>query len=242
MEENVNWTKLPEGTNLADVIKESIVKENPVDKDLDEMEKALGVSLNREKLLEKNRQVVLDFIESHNVNGDLSEEEIDRIANEMIDAVQLPAVIEQRSEIDAELGLKPEDLKSLYAYLSGKGEKPIFLDRYMADSENKLKDFQHVMTLIRLSSIPQLAALQGAIQTQLYSPANLLQMDAKDLATASANLSREMSDILNNAVKSIELMNSMGRVDSRYRAMMDKLLVVPEDVLNQIEHLLNNYQ
>ena len=51
-----------------------------------------------------------------------------------------------------------------------------------------------------------------------------------------------MSDILNNAVKSIELMNSMGRVDSRYRAMMDKLLVVPEDVLNQIEHLLNNYQ
>ena len=222
--------------------KGEITLENPVDKAIDDLSKNTGVDIDKEKLMDVNRKSVLDFVE-HAGGGDLSQEEIDAMVENMMQAVKLPPVIEQKEEIDSELGLTPEELKSLYKYLSGKSnEKPAFLDRYLAGSQNKLIDFQHVMTLIRLSQIPQLAAMNASIQRRLYSPENLINMDVKDLTTASASISREMSDILNNATKSIELMNSLGRVDSRYQSMIDKLLVVPDDVLNQIEHLLNNYQ
>lgn len=222
--------------------KGEITLENPVDKSIDDLEKHTGIQLDKEKLLNTDRKSVLDFVE-HTANGSLTQEEIDAMVDNMLSAVKIPEVIEQKDEIDSELGLTPEELKSLYQYLSGKtNSKPAFLDRYLAGSQNKLIDFQHVMTLIRLSQIPQLAALNANIQRRLYSPENLINMDTKDLATASASISREMSDILNNSTKSIELMNSLGRVDSRYQAMIDKLLVVPDDVLNQIEHLLNNYQ
>lgn len=221
----------------------SVTHINPVDKSIDEMEKQLGVKFNREKVLNISREALLDFIESENPNSDMTEEEINKMVDNMLQAVEVPAVIEQRNELQEELGLTADDLKTLYRYLSGKSStKPAFLDRYLAGSQNKLLDFQHVITLIRLAQVPQLAAMNASIQNRLYSPENLLHMDVKDLSTASANISREISDILNNATKSIELINSMGRVDSRYQALMDKLLVVPDDVLNQVEHLLNNYQ
>ena len=221
----------------------SVTYTNPVDKSIDDMEKQLGVKLDKEKVLNISRESLLDFIESHNEGSDLSEEEINQMVENMLQAVQVPAVIERKDELDEELGLTADDLKTLYKYLSGKSStKPAFLDRYLAGSQNKLIDFQHVITLIRLAQVPQLAAMNANIQKRLYSPENLLNMDVKDLSTASANISREISDTLNNATKSIELINSLGRVDNRYQALMDKLLVVPEDVLNQVEHLLNNYQ
>lgn len=213
----------------------------PIDKDIEELSKATGLSLNKEKTLNISRESLLDFVESELGNGDLTDEEIKQMVDNMLEAVQVPAVIERKEEIDDELGLSVDDLKTLYQYLSGKSnKKPSFLDRYLAGSTTKLLDFQHVMTLIRLSQIPQLAAMNAEIQKRLYSPENLMRLDVKDLSAASANVSREISDILSNAVKSIELINSMGRVDSRYQALIDKLLVVPEDVLNEIEHLLEN--
>lgn len=234
----VNWEKVDKP-----IVLEETEKVNPVDKNLEDLEKQLGIKLDKEKVLNISRESLLNFVESQNGNHELTEEEINQMVDNILNAVQLPEVIEKKDEINAELGLTPEDLKSLYRYLSGKSnEKPQFLDRYLAGSTNKLIDFQHVMTLIRLSQIPQLAAMNASIQQRLYSPENLINMDAKDLSTASANINREMSDILNNATKSIELMNSLGRIDNRYQSLIDKLLVVPDDVLSQIEHLLNNYQ
>lgn len=217
------------------------VNTTPVDKNIEEIEKATGVTFNKDKLLNIRRESLLDFVESELGDGELSEDEINQMVDNMLSAVQVPEVIERKEEIDDELGLSVEDLKTLYKYLSGKSnQKPAFLDRYLAGSTTKLLDFQHVMTLIRLAQIPQLAAMNAELQKRLYSPENLMKLDVKDLTAASSNISREISDILSNAVKSIELINSMGRVDSRYQALIDKLLVVPEDVLNEIEHLLEN--
>lgn len=229
-EDNKNWVKVDSYKNPL-----------PVDEQTGEILEHTGIELNKEALKDVSRESIMDFIEANNI-GSLDEETIDKMVEEMQETLTVPEVVEKADEINKELGLRPEDLKQLYSYISGKGDKPLFLDKYLADSENKLKDFHHIMTLIRLGTIPQLAAMQIKIQQALYSPERLIGMDTKDLSQASANLSREMSDILNSATKSIELMNSMGRVDSRYRSMMDKLLVVPENVLVQIEHLLSNYQ
>lgn len=234
---------IPLDPKQAPNVQEDLNKINPVDKSLDEMEKQLGIKLDKDKLLNTSREQLLNFIESNNPMSDMSEEEINKMIDNILQAVQVPVVIEHKSELDEELGLTPDDLRSLYKYLSGKSSsKPDFLDRYLAGSQNKLIDFQHVVTLIRLAQVPQLAAMNAAIQTRLYSPENLINMDVKDLSTASANISREMSDILSNAIKSIELINSWSRADNRYQAILDKLMVLPDDILAQVEHLINNYQ
>lgn len=245
----VSINDIPKGENVLTPESEKslednrVLSNNPVERDIEELEKQFGVKFDKEKVLSVSREALMDFVESQNSGNDLTKEDIDRMVDNMLAAVEVPEVIERKDEINQELGLTPEELKDLYKYLSGKvSTKPDFLDRYMVGSANKLIDFQHVMTLIRLSQIPQLAAMNASIQKRLYSPENLLNMDVKDLSTASASISREMSDILSQANKSIEVMNTLARVDNKYQALMDKLLVVPEDVLNQIEHLLNNYQ
>ena len=210
--------------------------------EINAMEQQLGVKFN-DNIKDVPRETLLDYIESNSKYSDLTQEEIDQVVDNMLQAVDVPDVIASKQELDAELGLTTEDLKSLYKYLSGKSSvKPDFLDRYLAGSTTKLIDFQHVVTLLRLAQVPQLAAMNASIQQRLYSPENLLNMDMKDLVAASNSISREISDTLNSANKAIELINNYGRVDNRYQSLIDKLLVVPDDVLSQIEHLLNNYQ
>ena len=208
--------------------------------EINAMEQQLGVKFN-DNIKDVPRETLLDYIESNSKYSDLTQEEIDQVVDNMLQAVDVPDVIASKQELDAELGLTTEDLKSLYKYLSGKSSvKPDFLDRYLAGSTTKLIDFQHVVTLLRLAQVPQLAAMNASIQQRLYSPENLLNMDMKDLVAASNSISREISDTLNSANKAIELINNYGRVDNRYQSLIDKLLVVPDDVLSQIEHLLNN--
>ena len=144
---------------------------------MDELQKevanATGVNIDTNKV---GKETILNFIESG--NGTMSQEDIDAVIDNMVDAVVIPDEIEQKPQLDAELGLTTDDLKSLYKYLSGKSNnKPDFLDRYLAGSTTKFIDFQHVITLIRLAQIPQLAALNMSIQQRLYSPENLLNMD-----------------------------------------------------------------
>ena len=194
-----------------------------------------------------NKEAFNDLDELHsnlsilNNREEYTQEEVEAAVEAMKESVVVPEVIEEKEELDETLGLHAEDLKALYQYVSGQGQKPDFLDKYLADNDNKLRDFQHVMTLIRLSTIPQLCAMQMEIQKRLYSPENLLNLDVKELSQASANLGKEMADIINSASKAIELINSMGRPDSKYRSLIDKLLVMPEDVLQRVEHLIDNY-
>ena len=118
------------------------VNTTPVDKNIEEIEKATGVTFNKDKLLNIRRESLLDFVESELGDGELSEDEINQMVDNMLSAVQVPEVIERKEEIDDELGLSVEDLKTLYKYLSGKSnQKPAFLDRYLAGFFVELVDF-----------------------------------------------------------------------------------------------------
>lgn len=211
-----------------------------VDTDIQvQVKEATGVTFNRDAFNDLNE--LHSNLSILNNRGEYTQDEVDAAVEAMKESVVIPEVIEEKEELDETLGLSAEDLKALYQYVSGQGTKPDFLDKYLADNDNKLRDFQHIMTLIRLSTIPQLCAMQMELQKRLYSPENLLNMDIKELSQASANLGKEMTDIINSANKAIELINSMGRPDSKYRSLIDKLLVMPEDVLQRVEHLIDNY-
>lgn len=136
------------------------------------------------------------------------------------------------------IGLGPEDIKSLYSYLSGSGEKPLFIDKYTSDTEGRLKDMVYMMNLIQMSNLPMLMAYQQTLRERLFTPENLYAMDIKDLTTASNNISKEIQGIMDSATKSVLTFNQFGSVNSEFRDVLGKLMLLPEDKFNTIKDIL----
>lgn len=136
------------------------------------------------------------------------------------------------------IGLGPEDIKSLYSYLSGSGEKPLFIDKYTSDTEGRLKDMVYMMNLIQMSNLPMLMAYQQTLRERLFTPENLYAMDIKDLTTASNNISKEIQSIMDSATKSVLTFNQFGSVNSEFRDVLGKLMLLPEDKFNTIKDIL----
>lgn len=239
-DETLEWN--PETGQTQAIINSNEISFETADEVVEYFKSENGLNLDPNKVADKSMEEVMDMVDVLNNKEEYSEDEIDSISKELASSVKVPELIENKDDLQESLGLTAEDLKALYEYLSGKGNKPNYLDRYLADNENKLKDFVQIMTLLRLATLPQLASFHASVQARLFSQENLVNMDLKELSAASSSLSKEMNDILNTSIKQQELLNNLPRQDSRYRALIDKLLVVPEDVLNQIEHLINNYE
>lgn len=137
------------------------------------------------------------------------------------------------------LGIESEDLKSLYMYISGKGEKPLFIDKFTSDNEGRMKDMIYIMNLIQLSTLPMLMALQQEVRERLFKPDRLAGMDAKDLSALLNNLSKEIYLVINNSTNSIQTFNQFGSLNNEYRKLLDRLMLMPEDKIEKFIKLLN---
>lgn len=159
----------------------------------------------------------------------------DSMVNEQEQTVLNP-ILADRDNLT--VGLGPEDIKSLYKYLSGTGEKPLFIDKYTSDTEGRLKDMVYVMNLIQMSSLPMLMAYQQTLRERMFTPENLYAMDIKDLTTASNNISREIQGIMDSATKSVLTFNQFGSINSEFRDVLGKLMLLPEDKFNAIKDIV----
>lgn len=158
------------------------------------------------------------------------------IPDTTLNEVPLDPIIEERNNL--KVGLKPEDIKELYGYISGEGEKPLFLDKFASDSEGRLKDMVLIMQLIQLSRLPMLTALQTQIQERLFSPENLYSMDISDLTKASNSVTKEVETILKTSTDAIQIITQFGTLNSEYRKLIDAILLLPEDKLNRIKEIV----
>lgn len=143
----------------------------------------------------------------------------------------------QRQEL--KVGLTPEDIKDLYNYMSGTGEKPLFIDKFTSDTDGRLKDMIFIMNLMQLSSLPTLMALQAQVRDRMFSRENLMSMDIKDLTAASGNLTKEVQGILSNAANAVQTFNQFGGINNEYRKLLDRLMLLPEDKFSQIRDIMN---
>lgn len=149
-------------------------------------------------------------------------------------------LIDTRKEI--KLGLTSEDLKELYDYLSGKGEKPLFIDKFTSDTEGRLKDTVYIMCLLQLSRIPTLTALQAQVQELMFRPENLSKMDVKDLSIASKNIMQELQGILKGTTDMMETFSGMGSMNSEYRRILDRLMLLPPETLSRVLEIIDREQ
>lgn len=164
------------------------------------------------------------------------ESDFNTIPENPIPEAPLDPMIEERNNL--KVGLTPEDIKNLYSYISGEGEKPLFLDKFASDSEGRLKDMILIMQLIQLARLPMLTALQAQIQERLFAPENLYSMDISDLTKASGSVTKEVETILKTSTDAIQTITQFGTLNSEYRKLIDAILLLPEDKLNRIKEIV----
>ena len=149
---------------------------------------------------------------------------------------ELDPIIVQRHELAT--GISPSDLKDLVSYMNGTGAKPIFIDRYTSDAEGRFKDMIMACSQVQMQRVPLLTALQGQVQERLFSPENLYDMDSQTLSATMNNLSKEINGIINTSVNALQITSQFGTLNSEYRRILDRMMMLPEDNLNKIKELL----
>lgn len=161
------------------------------------------------------------------------------IPDEMLNETDKPLdpLIENRDSL--KVGLTPEDIKSLYEYMSGDGEKPLFIDKFTSDSEGRLKDMIYVMNLIQLSRIPTLTALQAQVQERLFSSKNLYSMNIRELTAASSNITKELQGIIKASTETFQTFNALGSLNNEYRNLLNRLMLMPEEKITRIKEIIN---
>lgn len=152
------------------------------------------------------------------------------------DEKPLDIVLEKRDELT--LGLTPEDIKDLYEYISGKGNKPLYIDRFTSDTEGRLKDMTLIMALIQLSQIPTLTAYRNQVQERLFDPKNLYDMDSKTLSATMTNLNKDIMNILEASIRAVQTISQFGALNNAYRKTLDELMLLPPDKLEMIHKLI----
>lgn len=145
--------------------------------------------------------------------------------------------ISERNKL--KVGISPEDIRSLYDYISGNADKPLFIDKFTSDTEGRLKDMIYIMNLMQLSTLPSLTALQSQIRERLYNAETLRLMNIKELTTASNNITKEIHSIIHNATNSINTFNQTGSLNNEYRKILDRILLLPDNKFNEMREFLN---
>lgn len=193
--------------------------------------------------MEENEETLEEFVLDDSIFDDINLEEalnsdsnFNKIPEVPNSDEPLDPIIEERKNL--KVGLTPEDIKTLYSYVSGNGEKPLFLDKFASDSEGRLKDMVLIMQLIQLSRLPMLTALQSQIQERLFAPENLYAMDISDLTKASSSVTKEVETILKTSTDAIQMITQFGTLNSEYRKLIDAILLLSEDKLNRIKEIV----
>ena len=163
---------------------------------------------------------------------------IPEVINNNYSEEPLDPILQERDKLT--LGLTTEDLQDFFLYISGKGEKPDFVDKFMSDTEGRLKEMASIISLVRLSQIPTLTAYKNQTMSRLFSPDNLYDMDSKTLSATMANLNKEITDIIDSSLKTVQVTNQFGSLNNKYRQIIDYMLLLPPDKLDKIEELVKD--
>lgn len=148
----------------------------------------------------------------------------------------LDVVLEKRKQLT--IGLTPEDIQALFDYIAGKGEKPLFVDKFMSDTEGRLKEMSSIMTLLQLSRIPVLTAYNNQATERLFDPSNLYEMDLKTLSSTITNINKDIMNILDVSIKTVQNNSQFGSLNNEYRRLLDSMMMLPADKLDKIRELV----
>ena len=168
----------------------------------------------------------LEELEKNNLNDLANSDNITEDDFVIDDEEMLPtnAILEEPEELT--LGLTKEQIEEFYDYLGGKKARPIFAERFFADGDARIRESNQLTTLMSLSFVPKLLAMEQSLIDSLSSPESLKYL-AADEKISYLNTLAAMSTKFNEiAMKYSQATKDFSGVPLIYRQLLDQLLMI----------------
>ena len=181
--------------------------------------------------------------DAYSIDDLLADPNLDNMSliNPELDDLPEASIVESNEVLDHSeenvLGISDKELREFFNYLICKGPKPAWADKFMADIEGRIKDSTAMIILQQQSQIPNQIAYINALQKSLYSEANLKYMDSKTLASQISTISTLVNNIMKNSITYVQGMNDWAALSSERRALVDQLIMIPDDKLNRLKSI-----
>lgn len=180
--------------------------------------------LNLEELSEAN-------LEDLSVANDINLDDITPTEEEI--ALPSNAILEESEDLT--LGLTKDQIEEFYDYLAGKRPRPMFAEKFFADGESRIRESNQLTTMMSLSFIPKLLAMQQSLIDSLSTPDSLKYLSADEkisYLTTLAAMSTKFNEI---AMKYSQITKDFTGVPLIYRQLLDQLLMISGDKLPRLK-------
>ena len=125
-------------------------------------------------------------------------------------------------------------------YVAGEAARPEFLEKYIANIEGKIRDQALLVSLIQTNQVSMMLAYRENLFERLFIPENLYSMDSSELASTLSYLDRSISTINKSSLETVEKINQSVGINSKYRDIVDKMLLLPKDKLEKLQEILKD--
>lgn len=177
-----------------------------------------------ESSLSLNKEALDSFFQDMGVSE--QQEHPTAYSNEVIDNIQT---------IDPTLSL--EEIQDLYKYLKGDG-RPEFMEKMLTQTNEKLIETIKIMAILYLNKVPGLLEYQKALQKNLIDPAKIPDMSYDEIAKASANIQREISELLRFSLDVAKSLSNTNSIPTKIEKLANALMNVPESTRQRIEEII----
>ena len=145
------------------------------------------------------------------------------------------ALLENVQQIEPTLSV--EEAKDLVNYLRGSG-RPEFMDKMMTQTNEKLVETIKIMAIFYLDRVPILLDYQRVLQMQLINPENVKTMSYDEISKVSANVQKEINDLLSFALNVAKSLQSTNTTPTKVEKLANALMGVPEATRQRIEEII----
>lgn len=196
----------------------------------------------------------MENLENRSVDSDI-QERVEEIQQEMMEeqpkvttedlekfVSELGITVENVEEVKRETPLDPENMKQTVEYALGKTQRPEYLEKFLADIENRLKDLSLASCALQLAEIPKLLAYKQQLDESLFTQDSIDSMSESTKINLSNSLRREISAINEGTFKILQNVGNIGAVDSNYRNLLNRLMTASPEVIQRVMEILKREQ
>ena len=153
------------------------------------------------------------------------------------DEATLPSNIILEESQDLTLGLTKEQIEEFYDYLAGRKPRPIFAEKFFADGESRIRESNQLTTMMSLSFVPKLLAMQQSLIESLSTPDSLKYLSADEKISYLNTLAAMSTKFNEIAMKYSQANKDFSGVPLVYRQLLDQLLSLSTDKLPRLKNI-----
>lgn len=133
--------------------------------------------------------------------------------------------------------LTPQEIEDMQKYVKGDG-RPEFMEKMLTQTNEKLTEMIKIMAILYLDKIPTLLDYQRTLQENLIDPSKIPNMSYDDISRVSANIQREISDLLRFSLDVTKSLSNTNAIPTKVEKLANALMNVPESTRQRIEEII----